>query len=169
MIDTSANPPGRTCPTCGASMSDVARFCPNCGTRITDAPPLTAQAFEDAIGDVIDDQDQSPPQSGFDVLGTPVAGDPPEPVMTSSGSATEPVSEPAWTATPDAWRQPPPAEGWTATTAAPVDQQGNRTLWIVLAIFGFIVFCCCATLLLLFAVSSNDTAFQTEISHYAAR
>lgn len=32
----------RTCPTCGAQVSDAERFCANCGSRLPDAPPPPA-------------------------------------------------------------------------------------------------------------------------------
>ena len=43
----------------------------------------------------------------------------------------------------------------------------GRTIWIVLGILAFIVLFCCVASIVLVAVSSNDSAFQDQVSLFA--
>jgi|GEM_PF-2956897 len=158
----------RICPTCGNTVPSVARYCPNCGTRLDPLAAYTADDFEDALADVLTESDEqgdvTPPTFAPSSPDAPTASFPPI-------TATPPSEQAEWTASASDWSQPTPQPGtWgpqppIATT--PAKQGGNRTLWIILAIFGFIVFCCCGAFAVLMVIGSTDTAFQEEMSRYA--
>lgn len=157
MSATSAAP--ENCPICGRSLPGGARFCPSCGHRI-DASQLPRDEFLDAIDAAAgeDAYESEQPTIQAPVVAGPVAG--PSPPGGQPPGAPAPPFEPAWSATPEQW----PADvaersrgGW----------RQNRTLWIILAIFGFIVFCCCGILFSLFIAASVDSSFQSEISWVA--
>jgi hypothetical protein len=148
----------QTCPNCGFSLPPGARYCPECGTRVASAP-YDPDAFRDAIEDAVPDTEQPPTVPAF----KPVTVQPqetPPPTPESTAPVGEPLqAQPAWTASPAAWPSEPAyalpeRRGW----------RENRTLWIILAIFGFIVFCCCGLGFLLFIVASFDSSFQSQVS-----
>ncbi len=165
----------RICPTCGNRVPAMARYCPSCGTRLDPATTYTAGDFEDALADVLEAPVEEP---GIDQ--TPVQQPVPTPPPASSDEptaalppviATSPGQQPDWTASTSDWAAPSGQPGtWTAqgpTAATPTRQRGNRTLWIILAIVGFIIFCCCGSFFALLLVAENDTAFQQEVSNLA--
>ncbi len=171
----------RTCPTCGNTIPAMARYCPSCGTRLDPTAAYTADDFEDALADVLDAPVEEPPadQPPADrrpadepQVGTespPVSPDGPT-VSLPTVTATTPSQQAKWTAQANNWTEPTSQAGtWTAATPAapPSKLRGNRTLWIILAILGFIVFCCCASFFGLLVIGANDTAFQEEISRLA--
>ena len=157
----------RICPTCGNSVPMMARYCPSCGTRLDPAAAYTADDFEDALADVLDAPVDEPI-----VEPTRTAGNADDPTVTLPPvTATTPTQPAEWTATASDWAGPTGQAGtWTAqtpTAVTPAKPRGNRTLWIILAILGFIVFCCCGTFFALLLVAESDTAFQNEVSNLA--
>jgi hypothetical protein len=162
--------PGQTraCPTCGNTVPSMARYCPNCGTRLNPTTAYTADDFEDALADVLDAPEEAAPD---DLPIEPVSthDQPTTPVSTVSVPSSDP--QPEWTASASDWTQPQEQPGtWAAQppiATTPARSRSNRTLWIILAIVGFIVFCCCGSFAALVAIGSNDTAFQNEVSQFA--
>jgi hypothetical protein len=144
----------QVCPTCGAALPAGARYCPSCGARIVLEPDAERQSFEDAIADVIDDQ-----STGSLTDEQPVVEPPAEVAVTTPAERAE-----EWTAAASEWTSP----STVLTTPEEARRPGqNRVLWIILAIFGFIIFCCCALFFALIAIGSRDTAFQDEVSRLA--
>lgn len=163
-------PQTRACPTCANSVPVMARYCPNCGTRLDPAAAYTSDDFEVALADVLDAPVEAP------VDATPVEPPVSSVLPDAPTSALPPITAPtpseqsAWTARASDWSEPAAQSGtWTAQSpaASPAKPGGNRTMWIILAILGFIVFCCCALFFTIFAFAANDTAFQNEISNLA--
>lgn len=141
----------RTCQLCGNLVPPNAQYCPSCGARQTPVDSVAAQSFEDAIADVLDDEEHAAPGAASEGDWTP-------PGQQADPSTFNPVS-----ATPP---PPPPQQGWATTPheqptgwgnlPPSADSSGpgrNRTLWIVLSIFGFITFCCCGVTFLSVAVA----------------
>lgn len=161
----------RTCPTCGNTVPAMARYCPICGTRLDPAAAYTADDFEDALADVLDapvdeppvDEPPDEPPASTTLSEHPTESLPPV-------AATTPSQPTVWTASSSDWAEPS-AQAGTWTAPAPVAAQpkprGKRTMWIILAILGFIIFCCCGSFFALLIVAEGDTAFQEEISHLA--
>jgi len=160
----------------------MARYCPSCGTRLDPAAVYTADDFEDALADVLDAPVDEPsvdkaPADDSQADEAPAGMEPPlvspdSPTVTlPTVTATTPSQQSEWTAQANDWTAEPTRQAgtWTATTpAAPLSKpRGNRTLWIILAILGFIVFCCCGSFFALLLVAESDTAFQEEISRMA--
>jgi hypothetical protein len=171
----------RRCSNCGNVAPAYARFCPVCGAQLAG---VTGEAgtFEDAIAEVLGEeqagsqplpelppQSQSPwdqptsrvepPGSGWiDVTPTQSSDSPP------SSSYSDPPG--GWTASSSSWSQPtPPTGAWSSepVSSAPPQKSGNRVLWIVLGIIGFVIFCCCAFFLFSVAVSGSDATLQEEL------
>jgi hypothetical protein len=164
----------RICPTCGNTVPAMARYCPSCGTRLDPATVYTAGDFEDALADVLEAPVEEPPAGqppAQQQVPQPPPVSPDEPtaalppvIATTPGQPTE------WTASPSDWSAPSGQPGtWTAQgpTTTSTRPRGNRTLWIILAIVGFIIFCCCGSFFALLLVAENDTAFQQEVSNLA--
>lgn len=139
----------RFCETCGNAVPQGAQYCPSCGARLVPADESSRQSFEDAIASVLgDDPEQTP-------------------LSTASEASTAPAFEPATSSTAPEGHQPSAGSwststqiepsGWAAypSPAAPVGSGRNRTLWIILAVFGFIVFCCCGLVFVSVAVASE--------------
>jgi hypothetical protein len=147
----------QTCPNCGFVLPQHARYCPECGTRVAGAP-YDPDAFRDAIEDAVPDVDEPRAIPAFKPV-TPQPQDaPPSPAPGTPIGEPQP-GPPTWTASPSEWPTNPAyalpeRRGW----------RENRTLWIILAIFGFIVFCCCGLGFLLFIVASFDSSFQSQVS-----
>jgi hypothetical protein len=137
----------RTCPNCNAGVPPGAQYCPSCGTRLQASAGWDAKSFEDAIADVL--EDDTPPQA---TTWDSPAATPPPPQQESQ----------EWTATTATWSSAPPATAGAGTgwgVEPDVRQSrfgGNRALWIILTIFGFLVFCCCALVFLSVAVASTS-------------
>ncbi|HEX5165141.1 MAG TPA: zinc-ribbon domain-containing protein [Thermomicrobiales bacterium] len=157
----------RRCPTCGNTVPAVARYCPNCGTRLNPAASYTADEFEDALADVLDAPIEEPEAAPADpvVVPEPPSVTPePEPPVTIT-PAVEPVE---WTASASDWSDPTSQPGtWSAQppiATAPAKPRGNRTLWIILAIFGFLVFCCCGFIFVALLVDGTTSAVEPDLS-----
>jgi len=137
----------QTCHLCGGIVPVGALYCPSCGARQTHAADASPRSFEDAIASVLGDESDPAP--------TAPSGEASEP----SPATFEPVS-----ATPpplplpatQGWATADPAAhgGWPAFAADQAKASRNRTLWIVLAVFGFIVFCCCGATFVSVAVAA---------------
>lgn len=159
--------PTRICPTCGNTVPATARYCPNCGTRLDPAAAYTADDFEDALADVLEAPVEETPAEPMAPAGSPDAPTSALPPAT----ATTPNQPSEWTASPSDWAESTSQAGtWTAqtpTATTPARPRGNRTMWIILAILGFIVFCCCGAFFALLLVAESDTAFQQEIARLA--
>ena len=144
----------RTCPNCGFLLPPGARYCPECGTRVASGSH-DPDAYRDAIEDVVPDSEKPQPAPAFKPVSVQPESSPPPPLQGPDPQ----VGQPTWTASPASWPSEP---------AYAVPERGgwreNRTLWIILAIFGFIVFCCCGLGFLLFIVASFDSSFQSEVS-----
>ena len=138
------------CPICGTRLPAGARFCPTCGHRVADAPTTFQEAADE--GDLFEHAAEQPTLQAPTVSGSVEA---PEP--SAYPAPPVPQHEPVWTASPEEWPDPMP-------TSRRGSWRDNRTLWIILAVFGFIVFCCCAMLFALFIAASVDSSFQSEIS-----
>jgi hypothetical protein len=138
----------RVCPTCGNAVPSGALYCPSCGTRLEPASAYDPTSFEDALADILDDS----PEPGGSAPTTQV------PVT------AEPAQE--WSATPESWSTTtaPGPTGWSAEPAVSQSRiRGGRTLWIILAIFGFLLFCCCGLVFISVAVASTETALQQNL------
>ena len=158
----------RACPTCGSTIPAMARYCPSCGTRLNPEAAYSADDFEDALADVLDEPDVEQPTTP-DAL--TIAPDDPAATLSPTGEAAA-TDHPEWTARASDWVEPNAGAGsWTAPppTVIEVKSRGNRTLWIVLAIVGFIVFCCCGSFFGLLLVAESDSAFQDEMARFAMR
>jgi hypothetical protein len=146
----------------------MARYCPNCGTRLNPATAYTSDDFEDALADVLDAPDEVEPVE-VTVEPATTADQPTMPIAPVVVQSSGP--QPEWTASASDWTQPQAQPGTWAeqppVATTPARSRGNRTLWIILAIVGFIVFCCCGSFAALVAIGSNDTAFQNEVSQFA--
>jgi hypothetical protein len=145
----------------------MARYCPSCGTRLDPATAYTADDFEDALADVLEAPvDESLAES-------PLPGTQPDEATAALPpvASTTPSQPTEWTASASDWSSPESAPGtWTApspTASSRTRPRGNRTLWIILAIVGFIIFCCCGSFFALLLVAESDTAFQEEVSNLA--
>ncbi len=160
-------PQTRICPTCGNNVPSMARYCPSCGTRLDPATAYTADDFEDALADVLEAPVEEVPTDSASPSVTPDDPTAAIPPVTSS-TPSQPTE---WTATASDWAAPTGEAGtWTAqapTAVTPAKPRGNRTLWIILAILGFIVFCCCGSFFALLLIAESDTAFQEEVSNLA--
>jgi hypothetical protein len=165
----------RICPTCGNTVPAMARYCPSCGTRLDPATAYTADDFEDALADVLeapveDAPIAQPAAQPLTPTPSPVSADQPTAALPPITAPT-PGQHTEWTASPSDWATSSGQPGtWTAqppTATTPARQRGNRTLWIILAIVGFIIFCCCGSFFALLLVAENDTAFQQEVSNLA--
>lgn len=153
----------------------MARYCPSCGTRLDPATAYTAGEFEEALADVLEAPVEEPP-IGQRPAQQPVPPPPPvspdEPTATLPPVvATTPGQQTEWTASASDWAASSGEPGtWTAQAPpaiSPTKPRGNRTLWIILAIAGFIIFCCFGSFFALLLVAENDTAFQQEVSNLA--
>jgi hypothetical protein len=137
----------RFCPSCGEALPAEARYCPNCGMRLPET--AGAPSFEEAIADVLGAPDPGAEQ-------TPLP--PPPPLFPP---ASEPVVEPpprdnVWTAAPASSGGSPGGWGQATAPAAPmVEAPGNRLVWIMLAVLGFIWFFCCGFAFIVFAIDAS--------------
>ncbi|MEX1158211.1 MAG: zinc-ribbon domain-containing protein [Thermomicrobiales bacterium] len=156
----------RACPTCGSTIPAMARYCPSCGTRLNPTAAYSADDFEDALADVLDEPDDEQPTAPDSLT---VAPDEPTAALPPINE-TATTEQPEWTARASDWVEPTAGAGsWTAPppSMTEVKPRGNRTLWIVLAIVGFIVFCCCGAFFALFAIDASTSAFQDDMSRLA--
>jgi hypothetical protein len=140
----------RACPTCGAAVPAQARYCPTCGTRLEPWSPAAQDEFEDALSDVLNAPEEPESTSAPEGSSEPVADAPPISAPASRSDEWT-ASSSDWQAQPGTWTTAPQA----TTSARP---RGNRTLWIALAVVGFLIFCCCAATFVALAVSGGDTA-----------
>ena len=154
----------RICPTCGNTVPAMARYCPSCGTRLDPKTSYTTDDFEDVLADVLEAQVDDIPAASATVQVSP--DDPtsslPPATATTPGQTTE------WNASASDWAEPADRAGtWTAQTSMPAalaKPRGNRTLWIILAILGFIIFCCCGLIFTALLVDGTTSASQKELS-----
>lgn len=147
-----------SCAVCGSPLPAGARFCPVCGNRIEGGQPArgglgSVSSVESPDIDAEQPTVQSPIVSG-PINEPPVMQTPPASV--ADQSLTPPQPPPAWAATPQQWSGAPPP-------AARHEPGRSRTFWILIAVFGFIVFCCCALMFALFVISWSDSSFQSQI------
>lgn len=145
----------QTCDACGNAVPPGARYCPSCGACLAPVGDAGSQSFEDAIASVLgDDPGAAPPPL------------PPTETEPDAARTFEPVSASPPPAPPASWSIPAQHEptGW-ATYPPPASEPGgrNRTLWIVLAIFGFIVFCCCGLVFVSVAVAAPAAASAERV------
>ena len=158
----------RTCPTCGNTVPTVARYCPNCGTRLDPATTYSADDFEDALADVLEGPEEEQLADSLTVPTT--SSDAPTEALPPTETAA-PAQQTEWTVRSSDWVEPTGQSGtWTApppTATIPTRPRGNRTLWIILAIVGFLVFCCCGGFFAVLALAESDTAFQQDASNFA--
>jgi hypothetical protein len=157
----------RRCVVCGETSPARARYCWNCGARLTDTPTPFAQSLAEVV----------PETTGVETpaAGAAVAPDAIDDVAPSGVQAGPvPSVAPAWTASTDVWNSAagsasaPAATTRISSVAAPPPKRGvGRTIWIVLGILAFIVLFCCVASIVLVAVSSNDSAFQDQVSMFA--
>lgn len=145
----------------------MARYCPNCGTRLDPATAYSADEFETALADVLEapvDETPAEQEQPATEPDTPAEEVPPIPVTTTSGQVE-------WTAHASDWTESAGQAGtWTAqtpTATTPAKPRGNRTMWIILAILGFVVFCCCGSFFALLLVAESDTALTNELPNMA--
>jgi hypothetical protein len=97
---------------------------------------------------------------------------PDEPPLTAEPQppvAVMPASDPAgWTASASAWSEPTGQPGmWGAQpplATTPTRPRGNRTLWIILAIVGFLIFCCCGFLFVALLIDGTTSAATSDLS-----
>lgn len=141
------NPSG-ICPVCGSPLPDGARFCPVCGTRV-ESVSQGRDENRDAIDATLDEGVTGPDQP---TVQAPIVSSP-----IDSPPAGAPPADPIWAATAEQW----PTEPATVTAT---NWRRSRTFWVIVAVFGFIVFCCCGILFTLFIVAARDSSFQANMS-----
>jgi hypothetical protein len=141
----------------------MARYCPSCGTRLNPTAAYTPDDFESALADVLDAPVEDP--VGESAISPPEAS---EPVANEPAATAYPVQSSEWTARASDWAEPTGQPGtWaqqipTATTA-PLSRRG-RTKWILLAIFGFLVFCCCGLIFVALLIDGTTSAATSDVS-----
>jgi hypothetical protein len=156
----------RRCPVCGETSEERARYCWSCGARLTDAPVTFTESLAEVVPEAAGAQ-----AADVETAVTPQAVD--EAVTASAASGTPPTVAPAWTASTDVWNSAAgstsaaPAAAGIPSYAPPPKKGVGRTIWIVLGILAFIVLFCCVASIVLVAVSSNDSAFQDQVSLFA--
>ncbi|HUG16196.1 MAG TPA: hypothetical protein VMM78_14420 [Thermomicrobiales bacterium] len=137
-----------TCQACGNVAPAGALYCPSCGARLTPTPGAPVQTFEDAIASVLGDESEPAwaerAASASDSSEVPTTFEPVSAVPSPGQRPTQ-----GWATT-----APPEAGGWPAFPPEQANKGRNRTLWIVLSVFGFIVFCCCGVTFVSVAVAS---------------
>jgi hypothetical protein len=158
-MSTESSAGQRSCEMCGNAVPLGAQYCPSCGARLVPQGESSRQSFEDAIASVLGSDEDSSPASPPAVSAAAYY----EPFEPETANAPPLASQPP----ADAWSTSPRAEpsGW-ASYPPPTAQTGSgrsRTLWIVLAVFGFIVFCCCGLTFVSVAIASSDSATVEQV------
>lgn len=166
------------CHNCGALLPHGARFCPTCGAAVAApvAAPVEQPASDDAFRNAIDAAlGTSASQPDQPTVQAPIVGPTESELPDESPTSESAASAQSWTPPPpgpnpsDSMQQPT----WTATPEQwPADISSNnqtgwrksRTTWIILAVFGFILFCCCGILFTLFVASAFDDGLQSDIT-----
>jgi hypothetical protein len=129
----------RTCRVCDAPLERGYRYCPSCGTAASLSPtvddPSTAETRQ--FSTTVSQQSES------------VDIPPGERVTISPRDQSE-------------FHVSQPSRDVSGATVPP--ENGNRTLWVILGIVGFIILlCCCLLPLALMIIANADTSFQDEI------
>lgn len=157
----------RTCPTCGAQVTDNERFCANCGSRLPEAtapgdqPPaasptvvLRPEVEPTQALPAIPPTPAAQPSPPYGTPASPPQGSPPygTPVSPSYGSpASPPQGSPAFNVPP-------------AASAAPVKRGMPLWLIILLSVVGLCAVSCVAGFILLRVVGQNAISQLEQVS-----
>jgi|GEM_PF-756357 len=150
----------RTCPTCGAQVSDTERFCANCGSRLPDPPAAQPPATNPTVV-LRPERPEVEPTQALPVI--PPAGAPQSPPQGS------PVYPPPASAYPGPQQSPPqgnPAFGVPPAAAPAAPARKGLPVWvmILIGVLGLCGIACVAGFFVLNLLGQRVSTVFTEIN-----